>query len=94
VMRARSESFPEETAPVAGSVFAAAGYLAALAALAALRMRRLATLIAPLVIALAAGHIAYGLSWRARYEIVDAVGHPYPTEVAAIVIYGHQPYFD
>lgn len=94
VMRARSEAFPEETAPVAGSVIAAAGYLVALAAIAVLRIPRLAARVTPLVVALAVGHIAYGLSWQARYELVDAVGHPYPTEDAAIVIYGHQPYFD
>lgn len=94
VMRARTEAFPEETAPVAGSVVAAAGYLAALAVVAALPTRRLTAMVAPLVIALVAGHIAYGLSWQARYAIVDAVGHPYPTADAATVIYGHQPYFD
>jgi hypothetical protein len=90
VVRARSAAFGDETAPVVGALGAAAAFLLGAVLIASVPLRsRVIALLLPLGLALAIGHVVYGLPGRTRYDIASRIGHPWPNEAASNLLYGH-----
>jgi hypothetical protein len=91
ILRVRGDGTYDVTAPVVAALAGALGYLGACIFLAAVRHRaRVASVLLPTALALAMGHIAYGLSDHTRVSIARRVGYPHPTPDAARFIYGHR----
>jgi hypothetical protein len=90
VIRTRSAEWGDVTAPVVAALGAAAAYLLAAVAIAAVRVRgRLTAGLVPLALALAVGHVAYGLPGEIRVEIARSIGYPYPNAAASELLHGH-----
>ena len=77
--------------PVFGAWGAAAAYLlgAILIAAVPLRLRMIAAVV-PLALALALGHVAYGLPAQTQYDIARSTTFPWPNETASDLLYGYQ----
>ena len=89
VLRSRSAQFGDPTAPVVGALGAVAGALLAVVVIASVPVRgRVVALLLPLGLALAIGHVAYGLPGKLRYDIAYRVGYPWPNETASDLLYG------
>ncbi len=90
VLRSRSAQFGDVTAPVVGALGAAGACLLAAALVASVPLRsRAAAVLLPLGLALALGHVAYGLPAQTRYDIANRIGHPWPNVEASNLLYGH-----